>query len=386
MRRLTTIATPLFVALALIIPASAASTLASPSNVSSKAGPDYYIVKWGKVTGIGVTYTVTGGSRASTCVVIDSSTCNVPAISTAPVRFRVTARRGMNTSRPSSLTRSLPTRLVLLVAGQSNAMGFESYAIDPITKVNYFQSPYANGADRLSAITWTATLVPSTPHGSFAPLATPQRFVTPTSSTQIFGPELGLARRLYRDGVGLVGVVKVAYAGTSLASDWSPAGGNLYGQMLDFVRQQMTRDAASGIVDVLGAAYWYQGESDALHATMAQNYANNLSTFITSLRRDLPFTPRAPVVLVKQSLASHIAFRFATGRCGEIGGCPEVTARDALIRTADDTVATTLPDVLTVDSLGLARATVGLHLTNSAELTIGTLMANATENYLRHLR
>ena len=386
MRRLTTIATPVIVALALIIPASAASTLAPPGNVSSEAGPGYYVVKWGKVPGIGVTYTVTGGSRAATCVAIDDSTCNVPAISTAPVRFRVTASRGMNISRPSAPTRSLATRLVLLVAGQSNAMGFESYAIDPVTKVNYFQAPYANSADRLSAITWSATLVPSTPNGSFAPLATPQRVVTPTGSAQIFGPELGLARRLYRDGVGAVGVVKVAYAGTSLASDWSPAGGNLYGHLLDFVRQQMTRDAASGIVDVLGAAYWYQGESDALDATMAQNYANNLSTFITSLRRDLPFTPRAPVVLVKESLASLIAFRFTTGSCGDIGGCLEATARDAIVRTADDTVANALPDVLTVDSLGLARATVGMHLTNSAELTIGTLMANATEIYLRHLR
>ena len=386
MRRLTTIVTLLLGALALTIPASAASTLAPPGNVSAKAGPGYYVVKWGKVPGTGVTYTVTGGSRATTCVVIDRAACNVPAISTAPVRFRVTASRGMNISRPSAPTRSLATRLVLLVAGQSNAMGYESYAIDPITKVNFFKSPYANGADRLSTITWKMPFVPNTPNGSFAPLATPQRFVSPTGSPQMFGPELGLARRLYRDGVGVVGVVKVAYAGTSLASDWPPAGGNLYGKMIDFVRQQMTRDAASGIVDVLSAAYWYQGESDALDAVMARDYANNLSVFIASLRRDLPFTPRAPVVLVKESLASYIAFRLASGSCGEIGGCLEATARDGLVRTADDTVAATLPDVLTVDSLGLARVTVGIHLSNNAELTIGTLMASATESYLLHLR
>ena len=90
MRRLTTIATPLIVALALIIPASAASTLASPSNVSSKAGPGYYIVKWGKVPGIGVTYTVTGGSRAATCGRHEAHV-QCPAISTS-VRFRVTAQ------------------------------------------------------------------------------------------------------------------------------------------------------------------------------------------------------------------------------------------------------------------------------------------------------
>lgn len=386
MRRLTAIATSVMMTLTLISSVSAASTLAPPSKVTSTAGPGYYLVTWSKVPGIGVTYTVTGGARAATCVVVDATTCHLPAISTAPVRFRVTASRGSVVSQPSAPSSTLTTRLVLLVAGQSNAMGAESYAIDPTTKNNYFKAPYVNGADRLSTITWNISLVLDTPNGTFAPLTTPQRLVSVSGLRQIFGPEISLARRLYESGVESVGVMKVAFAGTSLANDWSPTSGKLYGAMIRFVHDQMRRDAASGVVDVLGAAYWFQGESDSVDAAMAHEYQKNLFAFIPALRLDLPFTPRAPVVLVKESMASHITYRFKSGTCGEIGGCSVASARDALIRSADDIAATMLPNVLTVDSQGLSRMTVGIHLSNSAELAIGSLMARVTEDYLHRLR
>jgi len=372
------------------VPAAAAVTkhtqMAAPTGVKVKAGPGYAIVSWTKEKGSKISYTVSGGPRGGSCTVVDADSCNVPVTSAVPVQYTVTASSSSLKSLPSAPTKALPTKLVLVVAGQSNAMGAESYAVDPTTKVNYLTAPYASGADQNSTIVWDTWFVPGTPNKTFSPLDTPQIFVAATGKPQIFGPEIGLARQLYADGVGAVGVIKVAFPNTSLGKDWSPMGGNLYGQMTTFVKAQMALDAKAGVVDVLGAFYWYQGESDALDATLAAAYQANLSSMIASLRSDLPFAPGAPVVLAKESMAAILATQSANGGCPNLGGCTAALAQDAQVRAADDWAAANLANVATVDTLGLTRNTVGIHLSNVSELAIGNAMAKASETYLHSLR
>ena len=52
------------------------------------------------------------------------------------------------------MARVVSHRALVLLAGQSNATGWESYAIDPTTHVNYLAPPYANAADARSTISW----------------------------------------------------------------------------------------------------------------------------------------------------------------------------------------------------------------------------------------
>ena len=72
-----------------------------------------------------------------------------------PYTFTVVATEsGLARSAPSPATAPLAPRLVLVVAGQSNADGFGSYRVDPVTKTNYLAAPYLNGADAHDLLTW----------------------------------------------------------------------------------------------------------------------------------------------------------------------------------------------------------------------------------------
>jgi hypothetical protein len=69
---------------------------------------------------------------------------------TSPRRVPRSPTTSDGSLKPTASTRRPPVpRLLLIVAGQSNATGLQSYAIDPVTKVNYFASTYTNGADFL---------------------------------------------------------------------------------------------------------------------------------------------------------------------------------------------------------------------------------------------
>ena len=269
------------------------------------------------------------------------------------------------------------------MAGQSNALGATSYAVDPITGINYFKRPYSNAADRKSLIVWPGWWElgpPATPSG-LVPLDTPQylNFVTPL--TQIFGPEVGLARQIWSDTGRPVTIDKVVYSDSSI-SQWSPAtSGGLFDDMLGIVKQTMADDAAAGQLDTIGGFYWYQGENDAMDPTLYPEYQTNLTAFIDAVRSEFPISASAPVVLVKESLAEVIGVVQAAGLCTS-PNCETLIAGDTAVRAADDWAAANLPDVFTVDSLGLPRTAAdgGIHLSNVGELELGEAMAKVSED------
>ena len=109
---------------------------------------------------------------------------------------------------------------VLVVARRSNALGFESYAINPTTHHDLFTASTGTLADRL-VLGHLGRVWGYPTHGlAPVPLDAPQDRRGATSP--ISGPEVGLARTV-RDGLRHLLIVKAAFSGSSLAQDWQPS-------------------------------------------------------------------------------------------------------------------------------------------------------------------
>lgn len=329
-------------------------------------------ISWSPVAGA-TNYTIDSGRETALCVT-KTLACRVALHDALSIRFRVraTTKSGVTLSAWSY---TLTPRLVVVVAGQSNALGMESYVVDPTTKVNYFGTAFKSGADSSSKIVWAPWWTQRAPSSAWQKLTTPQYLLDDTKKTHpIFGPEIGLARRLFAAAQQPVSIVKCAYPYTSLASEWDPRGG-LYRSTVSTVMNRMQTDAKGGVVDVLGALYWYQGESDALVPQYSTNYAQNLNGLFNSFARDLPFMNGPLFVVAKPSISAWIDRRATSGSCAD---CSSLHESDNRTRAAIDSVADQRADVVVVDTVDLERITSQIHLSNVAELALGARWADAS--------
>ena len=357
------------------------SRLPVPAGIHAAPGVGSVTVSWVPLAQSAVTYTVSSMPVGKSCQVIDAASCSFSVTTSTKFRYRVTAAAAGWLPSSTPLTGALPHRLILILAGQSNVEGAESYAIDPSTLVNYFASPYLTTADSLDKLLWLPwNELPAKTAGPVS-LDAAQYAMTATGGKgpHIFGPEIGLARQSYADTLRPLTIIKASLGAGTLASYWLPGSPtNAYAGLVSTVLHQMAADAALGKLDTIGGVYWYQGESDSLNASDAASYATNLSSMIGGLRSDLPMDPTAPVALAKSSLAPWISFARAFGSCPP-DNCDAYALGDEQVRAADDWVATTLPHVVTVDTADLPRAPLAIHLTNIAELTLGERLAQATD-------
>jgi hypothetical protein len=130
------------------------------------------------------------------------------------------------------------TRDLILVAGQSNAVGYDAYsselppdAADKETMLWWrVGDPPPDKHDVTSARQWTY-LQPQpkgTPMTAEEQASVPGQpkiarqygnFAKPEGG---FGPETGMVRALRAAGTGPLAVIKVAFSGTAVQTDWSP--------------------------------------------------------------------------------------------------------------------------------------------------------------------
>jgi hypothetical protein len=356
--------------------AASRAAVATPKIIGSTAGVGVVTVSWKALSGTGITYTVTSQPAGLGCRIVDAASCTFPDTDSVSRRFQVTASSPIGVSLPSKNTKPLKHRLVLIVLGQSNAMGAFSFAVDPASGIDYLRPPYSNTADKKSLITWAPLWLYPQPTPSPVVLDSPQisDIATPV---QIFGPEIGIARKVWTDIQQPVTIVKVTYPGSDLAIDWQP-NGDLFNDLVNKVRSAMALDAASRTLDTIGAVYMYQGEADADIPTEASAYQSNLSAFIATLRSQLPEAQTTPFALVKESLNAEIAQEQSTGTCPP-DNCASQILGNVEVRSADDWASSHLPNVVEVDSLGLPRYSDYVHLTNVAELTLGNELATVTD-------
>lgn len=195
------------------------------------------------------------------------------------------------------------SRDLILVAGQSNAVGYDAYASElPPSELDgevmfwwRVGDPPPDDYDVTSGGKWTQ--LQSQPRGtpldakSGDPNKKPQRqygnFMKPEGG---FGPEIGFARELMSRQRQPIAIVKVAFSGTSMTQDWNPddpgLSGACYRALINETQSAMNAASQSGIRLRLRALVWVQGESDATPQNASQ-YEKNLARMLDRLRNDL---------------------------------------------------------------------------------------------------
>ena len=185
---------------------------------------------------------------------------------------------------------------LLIVAGQSNAVGFDAKPGEMPTDEADQQimfwwkcgDPPPDEHDSTSGGKWT--------HLQAQPLGNPKmprqgrqygNFAQPEGG---FGPEIGFARTLYARENKPLAVVKAAFSGTGLRRDWDHTdkgeGGACYRALIAEVRAAVAAAKKNGITLHPRGFAWVQGESDA-NAADSVRYASNMTAMIAALRRDL---------------------------------------------------------------------------------------------------
>jgi hypothetical protein len=266
------------------------------------------------------------------------------------------------------------TRELILVAGQSNAVGFDAYAeelpADPKDTATMFWwrvgDPPPDEFDGTSARQWTVLqFQPRTPA---KPAVDGKKLARQYGNFNLktrggFGPEIGMVRTLATKESRPLAVIKTAFSGTSVAADWNvglPGKADAcYRAMIDEARAAIASAQAKNITLRPRAFVWVQGESDA-NAKDAPAYAANLSAMLQRLRTDL----NAPDMI----LLLGVNTRFGNGKNAFM---PKVI-------DAQKEVAAALPRARYVDTAGAETLPPShTHFTAAGTLEVGRRFAEA---------
>ena len=266
------------------------------------------------------------------------------------------------------------TRDLILVAGQSNAVGYDAYAeelpADPKDATTMFWwrvgDPPPDEFDGTSARQWTTLqFQPRTPamSGDAAKKIGRQYGNFNNKSKGGFGPEIGMVRTLTSKESRLLAVIKTAFSGTSVAGDWNvghPGKADpCYRAMIDEANAAIAAAKSKDVTLRPRAFVWVQGESDA-NAKDAPAYVANLSAMLKSLRTELG----APDLI----LLLGVNTRFGNGKNAFM---PKVI-------DAQKEVADALPRARYVDTAGAETLPPShTHFTAVGTLEIGRRYAEA---------
>ena len=257
---------------------------------------------------------------------------------------------------------------VILVAGQSNAVGYDARpdqlpADDADRQIRFWYrcgDPPPDEFDVTSARRWT-TLGPQ-PRGTPNPdKKIPRQYGNFAQPQGGFGPEIGLGRALQKNGATKLAIIKVAFSGTNLSADWrvddEGAHGPCLAALLSETKLALTAIEAEGFEPRLRAMAWVQGESDA-NARDAPLYAGRLQAMFTTIRRELKSPELAALIAVNT--------RFGGGK----------NALMPKIVEAQQEAASKLTRAVYVDT---ASATIanGAHYDSAGTLDVGRRFAEA---------
>jgi hypothetical protein len=245
------------------------------------------------------------------------------------------------------------TRDLILVAGQSNAVGYDAYAeelpADPKDAATMFWwrvgDPPPDEFDGTSARQWTTLqFQPRTPamEGEAAKKTGRQYGNFNRKTKGGFGPEIGMVRTLATKETRPLAVIKTAFSGTSVAGDWNvgrPGQADAcYRAMIDEAKAAIASAKSKGITLRPRAFVWVQGESDA-NAKDAPAYVANLTAMLKALRSELD----APDLI----LLLGVNTRFGNGKNAfmpkVVEAQKEVAAALPRARYVDTAGAETLP-------------------------------------------
>ncbi|MEZ6055994.1 MAG: sulfatase-like hydrolase/transferase [Planctomycetaceae bacterium] len=282
---------------------------------------------------------------------------------------------GLSGARVSGETRDL-----ILVAGQSNAVGYDANPDDlPVDETDknvlfWFRTgdPPPDRYDTTSSRKWTTLGVQ--PKGTPGPKEAvdgmpplPRQYGNFQSSKGGFGPEIGFSREWQKQGGAPLAIVKVALSGTGLRTDWNPAdpgpSGACYRALVEETRMAIAAAAEQGVELRPRGMIWVQGESDS-NPQDAANYEQALAAMLAALRKDL----KSPDLLALLSVNS----RFGNGKNPHVATV--IAAQKSL---ADRDPLSQFVDTDGAETLGPSHT----HFTAKGTLDIGRRFAASYQEY-----
>lgn len=260
-------------------------------------------------------------------------------------------------------------RDLILVAGQSNAVGFDAKAkelpADAVDKQILFWwrcgDPPPDEFDCASR-GWTTLQAQPRANPKPGPKAKAQRqYGNFANADGGFGPEMGFARTLFTRENKPFAVVKAAFSGTDITKDWNPRGegeaGACYRALVSETKAAMAKAAEKGVDLQIRALVWVQGESDA-NAKSAPEYGKNLGGMLTALQKEL----NAPQMIALVGVNTN----FGGGK----------NAFMPVIVEQQKALAGHLPRCAYVDTSGLTYAN-NAHFDTKATIEVGRRFADA---------
>ena len=260
---------------------------------------------------------------------------------------------------------------LIVVAGQSNCQGFDTLAEDlvplPMDKDILFMFDthgepwYDNGFHNSSSYGQWTTLrtqpngVPSVENGTI----TRYSFRTKTGG---FGPEIGIARSLYKQGMTNLAVLKFAFASSGFAGKhWNP-GDELNKAFMSRYEQAVKKLQDQGYRVHTRAVFWHQGESDAGNT----NYPGQFMAFVNDIRSKWK-SPNLPFI----TSVSTPSYWLWTGEITD----KERKERDRGVGAVHAAIAEKGKHIHYVDDRGCQRSTICGHYSSQGTLDIGSRMA-----------
>ncbi len=263
---------------------------------------------------------------------------------------------------------SAETRDLILVAGQSNAVGFDASAkelpADDSDKLIMFWWRCGDPPpDEFDTISQGWTTLQSQPRTAPMPKdkKVARQYGNFSHAEGGFGPEIGLARGLFTKEKHPIAIVKAAFSGTGMTTDWDHnnpgAGGACYRALVEETKKAVAKAAEKGITLRIRALAWVQGESDA-NPKNAPEYEKNLGEMISALRKEL----NAPDMIALVGVNTN----FGNGK----------NAFMPVIVEQQKSLAAHLARCAYVDTSGLTYANAE-HFDTRSTLTVGERFAEA---------
>ena len=101
-----------------------------------------------------------------------------------------------------------------------------------------------------------------------------------------FGPEIGIANALHEKHAHKLYIIKCACGASNLKDDWVKKDSTMYGNFIEYVKNQMNVLKELGLEPTIKAMCWMQGEGDSWDGYY-QDYYENTKEFVGNLRSDL---------------------------------------------------------------------------------------------------
>lgn len=260
---------------------------------------------------------------------------------------------------------------LIVVAGQSNCQGFDTLAEDLLPeeidqKILFMfdtdgEPKYDNGFHNASSYGQWTTLraqpngVPHVENGKIARYS----FRTKTGG---FGPEISIARSLYKSGMTNLAVMKFAYASSGFAGNHWNRGDEMNKAFLSRYTQAVKALNEQGYTVRTRAVFWHQGESDIGNP----NYPKQFMAFVNDLRSEWK-TPKLPFI----TSVSTPDYWLWTGEVTD----KEISQRNKGIGAVHAEIAEKNPHVHYVDDRGCQRSVICGHYSSQGTLEIGSRMA-----------